>query len=100
MLACAAGMLSKESMATAPIVVLLYDRVFEFPSLRDAVRARARLYIGLSASWIVFAGVMWFRERSTSGLSAPVGAWTYLLNQAQMIPRYLWLTVWPRSLVQ
>ena len=98
-LACVAGMLSKESMVTAPLLVLLYDRMFGFPSLRDAVRARRRLYLGLAATWLVFAAVIWLRERSTSGLSAPVTVWMYLLNQAQMIPRYLWLTVWPRSLV-
>ena len=42
--ACAAGMACKESMATAPLMVVLYDRVFLFDSFAHAIRARRRLY--------------------------------------------------------
>ena len=97
--ACACGMASKESMVTAPLVVLLYDRVFEFASLRGAVKARARLYLGLAATWLVLAALLWQQPRTTAGLSTAVAPWTYLLNQARMIARYLWLSVWPRALV-
>src|SRR3989442_13802547 len=41
---------------------------------------------------------MWRWPRSTVG-AATVSPIAYALNQAQMIGRYLWLTVWPRSLV-
>src|SRR3989442_14975373 len=41
---------------------------------------------------------MWRWPRSTVG-AATVSPIAYALNQAQMIARYLWLTVWPRSLV-
>lgn len=100
-IACALGMGSKESMATAPLMVMLYDRVFLFASFSDAVRARRRLYAGLAATWLVVAALMWNVPR---GLSAGFGAhdadvWTYLLNQTVMIVRYLWLAVWPRDLV-
>ena len=99
--ACALGMASKESMATAPLMVMLYDRVFLFASWRDALRARGRLYAGLAATWLVLAAVMWNAPR---GLSAGFAAhdadvWTYMLNQSVMIVRYLWLAVWPRDLV-
>jgi len=99
--ACALGMASKESMVTAPLAVLLYDRVFLFGSIRDAVRARARLYPGLAATWLLLGGLMWSAPRSLSaGFSAhDANAWTYLLNQTVMIAHYLWLTVWPRDLV-
>ena len=53
--ACALGMASKESMVTAPVAVLLYDRVFLFDSFREAVRARGRLYAGLAATWLLLA---------------------------------------------
>src|SRR5262245_26029560 len=43
---CAIGMATKESMVTAPIAVLLYDLVFEFDSVRDAVAGRRFLYVG------------------------------------------------------
>ena len=51
--ACAIGMASKESMVTAPVLVLLYDRVFLFPSFKTALRERAALYAGLAATWAV-----------------------------------------------
>jgi tetratricopeptide (TPR) repeat protein len=97
-LACAAGMATKESMAVAPLAVLLYDRVFLFPSFRDAFRERAGLYAGLTATWVELAILMALWPRSTVG-AAQVSTWTYLLNQAGMIVRYLGLSLWPRSLV-
>ena len=99
-LGCAAGTLSKESMATAPLMVALYDRVFLFESFTDALKTRSRLYIGLVASWIVAAAVMWSGPRvHSAGFSSGVTPWTYLLNQAVMITRYLRLAIWPRDLV-
>jgi tetratricopeptide (TPR) repeat protein len=47
---------------------------------------------------VELGAVMWRWPRSTVGL-ATVGPWTYLLNQMQMIARYVGLAVWPRSLV-
>jgi protein O-mannosyl-transferase len=99
--ACALGMASKESMVTAPIAVLLYDRVFLFPSVREAVKARGRLYAGLAMTWLVLAALVWSAPRNLSaGFSAhDADVWTYLLNQTVMLTRYLWLTIWPRPLV-
>jgi hypothetical protein len=98
-LACALGMLAKESMVTAPVIVLLYDRVFVFDRLRDAFRARRGLYIGLAGTWLVLGGVMASRPRTSVGFDAGTGPWVYLLNQAELVARYLWLSVWPRALV-
>src|SRR5204863_324194 len=99
--ACAVGMATKESMVTAPIVVLLYDRAFLYGSLREAVRERGVLYAGLAVSWLVLAALMWSSPRGLSaGFSAhDADVWTYLLNQTVMITRYLRLAVWPRGLV-
>jgi protein O-mannosyl-transferase len=102
---CAAGMLSKESMVTAPIMVALYDRVFVFDSWKTIAARRARLYAGLAATWLLLAMVIQSSERTSAGFGASahgldaVSAWTYLLNQARMIPHYLFLSVWPRELV-
>jgi len=95
---CALGMATKESMVVAPVAVVLYDLVFEFDSVRDAVTSRRFLYAGLAATWLELGVIMWRWPRSTVG-GPTVGPWTYLLNQAQMIARYLGLTVWPQSLV-
>ena len=96
---CAAGMACKESMVTAPLAVVLYDRVFLFDSVRAAFRARRGLYAGLAASWLVLASLMISTPRTSVGFTAGTSAWVYLLNQADVVARYLWLIVWPRSLV-
>src|SRR6202158_1773882 len=97
---CAAGMACKESMVTAPLMVVLYDGIFLFGSLTQAVRRRWRLYAGLAASWVVLAAMMWSGPRiHSAGFSSGVSSWTYLLNQTLMLTRYLHLAVWPRSQV-
>ncbi len=100
-LACTLGMASKESMVTAPLAVVLYDRVFLFDSLRAAFRGRVRLYLGLAATWVLLAALVASAPRNLSaGFTAhDADPWTYLLNQAVMITRYVRLSVWPRDLV-
>jgi protein O-mannosyl-transferase len=99
--ACAAGMACKETMVTAPLLVVLYDRVFLFDSVMAAVRQRWRLYTGLAATWAVLLVLVSSRGQTlSSGFStALVSPWTYLLNQTIMLARYLRLAVWPDSLV-
>ena len=97
--ACAAGMASKESMVTAPVMVLLIDRVLAFGSWREAFRARGRLYGGLAATWVVLAAIMASAPRTSAGFGSGTGAWVYLLNQAQVVAHYLKLSLWPRALV-
>ena len=97
---CAAGMACKESMATAPLMIVLYDRVFLFDSLRQGLRERWRLYAGLAMTWLVLAALMLSGPRvHSAGFSSPIRPWTYLLNQAVMIVHYLRLAIWPRALV-
>ena len=99
-LSCGAGMLCKESMVTAPVVVVLYDVVFVFESFRRALGERWRFYGALCASWVVLTAMMWSGPRVRSvGFSVGVDPWTYLLNQTVMITQYLQLAVWPRALV-
>ena len=96
---CSLGMASKESMVIAPLVVILYDRTFEFDSMGDALRTRKRLYGALAATWVLLAILVVTMERSMVGLSSDVSPQTYLLNQMQMVTRYLRLSVWPDALV-
>ena len=99
-LSCALGMASKESMVTAPLMVILYDRAFVYGSLKQAVQARGRLYAGLLLTWVLLAALILSGPRAAAGgFSTGVRPWTYLLNQTVMIARYLRLAVWPRSLV-
>ena len=48
--ACLLGMATKEVMATAPLIVLLYDRTFLAGSLRGALRRRYGLYLAMAAT--------------------------------------------------
>lgn len=100
-LACALGMACKETMVTVPVLIVLYDRVFVFSSLREAFRARGLFYTGLAASWLVLAGLMWSNPRTpgTGFASTLTSPWQYLLNQSVLITRYLWLVIWPQALV-
>jgi tetratricopeptide (TPR) repeat protein len=99
-LSCAAGMASKESMVTAPLLIVLYDGVFVFGSVKAAVRVRWRLYLALAATWLLLMGLIWSGPRAHSaGFSTDVRPLTYLFNQAVAVTHYLWLTIWPRSLV-
>jgi Flp pilus assembly protein TadD len=98
--ACIAGTVCKETIAAAPLLVALYDRVFLYRSWRDAAQARGSLYVGLVASWLVLAGLVRSGPRAAvSGFASGVPVWTYLLNQAAILVDYLRLTVWPVGLV-
>lgn len=100
--ACALGMASKESMVTAPLVVLLYERVFVVDSwgaLFDT-RPRAYFHAALALTWVVLLFLVLPGPRASSaGFATDVTVWTYLLNQATVIARYLRLAVWPNGLV-
>jgi len=100
--ACALGMATKEVMATAPLVVLLYDRTFAAGTFREAWRRRRGLYIALAATWLplaaLAAGTGWSRGGS-AGFNAGVSAGDYWLTQPEAIARYAGLAVWPRPLV-
>lgn len=99
--ACVLGMASKEVMATAPLVVLLYDRTFLAGSFREAWRRRYALYLALAATWgIVVALVAFtgFYGGSTGFAMQKFTWWSYLLTQPGVIVRYLRLTFWPTGL--
>jgi Flp pilus assembly protein TadD len=91
---------SKESGVLALFLVMLWDRAFAFPSLKTAWASRRAVYGALALSWLFFAviapEVPFFRAH---GFAQEVSRWTYLATQTEVIPRYLWLSVWPRYLV-
>lgn len=100
--ACVAGMASKEVMATAPLTVLLYDRAFVAGSFAAAWRQRRGYYLALAASWLLL-GWLSFAGSGTRGVSAGLGLglswWSYLLTQCRAIMLYLGLSFWPHPLV-
>jgi tetratricopeptide (TPR) repeat protein len=99
-LVCALGMACKESMVTAPIMVVLYDRAYQFDSLTRAFARRGRFYGALAAIWVVLAVLMWPAPRGESaGFASGASPWTYLLNQSVIVTDYLRHAFWPKNLV-
>jgi tetratricopeptide (TPR) repeat protein len=96
---CGLGMGTKEAMVTAPVLVLLYDRAFFAGSFIAAFRRRWGLYVGLAATWLILAALLWSgpRQEQSSGFSIS-GSLSYAINQGVVIMRYLRLVVWPRGL--
>ena len=107
--ACALGMGSKETMVTAPVMVVLWD-VFVGSNRTVAghvepaaavFRRRWPLYAGLAATWGILAVLVAGNPRSGS-VGFGLGGWTwwsYLQTQAGVVAHYLRLAVVPTPLV-
>ncbi len=113
-LACALGMACKAVMVTAPVMVMMYDRVFlrskgSLPDRRGSESRRVRrwmLYGGLLATW----GILWacgiagsVLDPDAAGVNvgfgySKVSAFSYALTQTEVILRYLSLSFWPVGL--
>lgn len=105
-ISCALGMGSKGVMVTAPVMVLLYDRVFISRSLGRALRRRWVLYASLAGTWAVLwacgvaGGVLDpSRKIATAGFSfKDITPGEYAVTQAGVILHYLFLSLWPHPL--
>ncbi len=100
-LACLLGMASKEVMASAPLVVLLYDRTFVAGTFREAWARRKRLYLALASTWLLLAGLIATENGrgGTVGFGLGVSPWDYALTQCRALVMYLKLCLWPHPLV-
>ena len=99
--ACLLGMGTKEVMASAPLIVLLYDRTFLAGSFAEAWRRRWRIHAGLAATWLLlFLLVLSTHGRNqTAGFGGVVSWSSYALTQFPAIAHYLRLCFWPAPLV-
>jgi Flp pilus assembly protein TadD len=99
--ACLLGMATKEVMVSAPVVVLLYDRIFVAGSWRAALRQRWRLHAALAGTWLLLAWLVigTAGRGGTAGLGTTMSPWAYFLTQIGAIVHYLRLALWPSPLV-
>jgi tetratricopeptide (TPR) repeat protein len=98
--ACALGMGSKEVMVTAPILMLLYDRVFLAESLAEIWRRRRGLYLGLASTWLLLGFLLATSRVEEQNILVPgLTPWRYATAQFGVIVHYLRLAVWPHPLV-
>jgi tetratricopeptide (TPR) repeat protein len=96
--ACALGMGSKEEMAVAPVLALLFDRACLSGSLAAALRARRALYAGLAASWGLLALLLATGPdytRLQMGFGVGVHPLAYLVSQGPILAYYLRLALFP-----
>jgi len=101
-LACYAGMATKEDMCSAPLIVLLFDRTFVSGSFASALRLRWKLYVALASSWLLLAYLIWStggNRGGSVGFNTDIAAYDYWLTQFPAIVDYLRLTFWPHPLV-
>jgi protein O-mannosyl-transferase len=98
---CLLGMGTKEVMATAPLIVLLYDRTFLAGSFGEAWRRRRGVYVGLAATWLIlpFLVLSTHGRGGTAGFGTDVAWWSYALTQLRAVVLYLRLSFWPHPLV-
>ena len=99
--ACLLGMATKEVMVSAPLLVLLFDRVFAAGSFRAAWAQRRALHVALFSTWLLLGLLVLGTgtRGGTAGFGIGVSPWDYALTQCEAITRYLALTCWPHPLV-
>ena len=99
--ACLVGMACKEVMATAPLMVLVYDRIFVAGSFAEAWARRRRYYLGLASSWLWLAYLVigTAGRGGTAGFGTEVSVWHYSLTQAWAVVHYAGLALWPNPLI-
>ena len=101
-LCCLLGMAAKEVMATAPLLVLLYDRAFLSGTFREAWRRHGRWHLALMATWLLLAGLVAAsggNRGGTAGFDLAASPGDYWLTQCAALPHYLRLAFWPHPLV-
>lgn len=97
------GMGTKELVATAPVLVLLYDRTFHSGSFAQALRQKPVFYAALLLVDLALSAVLivpqLVEEDSVAGFGvATSSAWEYARTQAGVLLHYLAISAWPNGL--
>ena len=98
---CVLGMLSKEVMVSAPLIVFLYDRTFVAGSFAEAWRRRRALHLGLAGTWLILLVLRLAApgRGGTGGFGLGMSPWHYALTQCRALVLYLRLSFWPHPLI-
>ncbi|MDD5758577.1 MAG: tetratricopeptide repeat protein [Desulfobulbaceae bacterium] len=98
---CVLGMASKEVMVSAPLLVLLYDRLFVLGTFRKALLTRRWFYGCLAASWAVLIFYQLNNPRASSVLfdSVELSVLDYFRTQLSIVVHYLRQAFWPYPLI-
>ena len=98
---CAMGMASKEVMVSAPLVAVLYDRLFISGSFKESLRRQWGWYLALAATWAILGLLVYMSlgRGGTAGFNMGMSVWEYARTQFGCIMHYLRLAFWPSPLV-
>ncbi len=99
--ACLCGVMTKEVMVSAPVIVFLYDRTFVSGSFAGAWQRHWKLHGALLLTWFVLlAEVIGTSGRGgTAGFGTGIPWTLYALTQVSAVAHYLRLSLWPHPLV-
>jgi len=97
--ACLLGVATKEIIITAPVAVILYDRIFISESFRQSWLRRRRYYLGLAATWLPLAWAVAGVGHRHVGFGQGVNGWIYALTSLRSVTLYLERAFWPHPLV-
>src|SRR5205085_7077438 len=96
---CAVGMGVKETVVTAPVVLLAYDRIFLSKDWKDLWRCRGLMHVAVCGTWGILAGIMlsqWhLYPQGGVVVVDQMSPWKYASAQPGVILHYLRLSVWP-----
>lgn len=99
-LSCLAGVASKESMVTAPVLLLSFDYLFVAGRDWGVIRARRLgFYAALAISWLLLALLMRDLPARGVGFGSTMDSATYALIESTAVLRYALLSLWPRPLI-
>jgi tetratricopeptide (TPR) repeat protein len=98
-LACLAGVGTKEVIVTAPLLVLIYDRTFVSASFSRAWLRHWPLYLALTATWVPLGCLMADLRGRFVGFGFGIHWWAYAFTECRVIVRYILLAVWPHPLL-
>lgn len=103
--ACWMGVATKEVMVTAPLVAILYDRIFLTESWRETVKRRGAVHLILSAAAVFLVWRAGYLPIIAEPPKLPTlpdpfredrpDRWNYLLSQPGVLVHYLKLCFWP-----
>lgn len=98
---CGLGMMSKEVMVTAPLVVLLTENILWGSSWREIARKRKYFYTGLFLTWLIPLWLLTTSEEYKNSVGfgiKTVNTFEYAITQPGVILHYLKLAFIPTGL--
>jgi protein O-mannosyl-transferase len=97
---CGLGMATKEIVAAAPLLAILYDRTFLAGSFREAFRRRWKIYLGMAAMWgFVLRAFLIDSHDGTVSFGPWISPVEYARTELNVVAHYLRLAFWPVNLV-